>query len=141
MSATFDEAGQHLAACAGEAELDRVRRAQLGQVRGAVQDFGRLGAVIPPEIGVDARNRQGLTALMVACAGGNETMAFELVEGKSDVNALHQQQGQPDRTAMDMAACAKRSDIIEILKRHGGFGLCERTAKGDGFQLKKHRRG
>ena len=86
------------------------------------------------------RNANGLTALMTAAASGNETMAFELVRVKCDINAVHKVEGQPDRTAMDMAACAKRSDILDHLKRHEGYGLCEKKSKGDGFQKKSRRK-
>ena len=77
---------------------------------------------------------------MSAASGGNETMAFELVRVKADINAVHETPGQPDRTAMDMAACAKRSDILDHLKRHDGWGLCEKKQKGDGYQKKSRRK-
>ena len=32
------------------------------------------------------------------------------------------------------------SDIIEVLKRHGGWGLCEEKPGGGGFQRKKKSR-
>ena len=99
-----------------------------------------LAKSFPKEKGVDLRNANGLTPLMAAAAGGNETMAFELVRVKCDINAVHKKEGEPDRTAMDMAACAKRSDILDHLKRHEGYGLCERKAKGDGFQKKSRRK-
>ena len=92
------------------------------------------------QAGVDHRNANGLTPLMVAAASGNETMAFELVRVKADINAVHEVCGQPDRTAMDMAACAKRSDILDHLKRHGGKGLCTKKQSGDGYQKKFKRR-
>ena len=97
-------------------------------------------ATFSSDEGLDLRNTQGKTALMVAAAIGNDLMAFELVRKNADVNAVLQQQDQPDRTAMDMAACAKRSDIIDMLKRHGGYGLCEKKQTGDGFQKKSRRR-
>ena len=97
-------------------------------------------ASFPKDQGLDRRNAHGQTALMVASAGGNDVMAFELVRRKADVNAIFEQRGQPNRTAMDMAACAKRSDIIEVLKRHGGWGLCKEKAGGGGFQQKKKSR-
>ena len=105
-------------------------------VRTSVQ----LANKFPKEVGVDLRNANGLTALMSAASSGNETMAFELVRVKCDINAVHKVEGQPDRTAMDMAACAKRSDILDHLKRHDGYGLCEKKAKGDGFQKKSRRK-
>ena len=91
----------------------------------------QLAKSFPMKMGVDLRNARGLAALMSAASSGNETMAFELVRGKADVNAVHQLPGEADRTAMDMAACAKRSDILDHLKRHGGYGLCEKKEKGD----------
>ena len=100
----------------------------------------QLASKFPKGAGVDLRNANGLTALMSAATSGNETMAFELVRAKCDVNAVHQVPGQPDRTAMDMAACAKRSDILDRLKRHEGYGLCEKKPKGDGFQKKSGRK-
>ena len=100
----------------------------------------QLAKSFPKEAGVDLRNDNGLTALMSAASSGNETMAFELVRAKCDVNAVHQVHGQPDRTAMDMAACAKRSDILDCLSRHGGYGLCERKQQGHGYQRKYRRR-
>ena len=90
--------------------------------------------------GLDRRNRHGYTALMVAAATGNDVVAFELVKKNADVNARLEQPDLPDRTAMGMAACAKRSDILDMLKRHGGYGLCEKTQSGDGFQKKSRRR-
>ena len=99
-----------------------------------------LAKAFPKELGVDMRNANGLTPLMSAVSSGNETMAFELVRVKCDINAVHEVPGQPDRTAMDMAACAKRSDILDHLKRHDGYGLCEKKAKGDGFQKKSRRK-
>ena len=95
----------------------------------------------PLATGVDLRNAKGLTALMVAAAGGNETMAFELVRANCDINAAHKSEGNPDRTAMDMAACAKRSDILDVLSRHGGYGLCEKKQSGSGYQKKSRRSG
>ena len=89
------------------------------------------------QAGMNLRNDNGLTPLMVAAAAGNETMAFELVRVKADINAVVETPGEPDRTAMDMAACAKRSDILDHLKRHGGYGLCTMKKSGDGYQQKK----
>ena len=105
-------------------------------VRTSVQ----LAKSFPKEVGVDLRNANGLTALMSAAACGNETMAFELVRAKCDINAVHKVEGQPDRTAMDMAACARMTDILNNIKRHGGWGLCEKKPKGDGFQKKSRRK-
>ena len=99
-----------------------------------------LAARFPKEKGLDLRNADGKTPLMAAAATGNDCLAFELVKAKADVNAVYQQANQPDRTAMDMAACAKRSDIPEILSRHGGYGLCERVPSGHGFQKKWRRK-
>ena len=98
-----------------------------------------LAKSFPKKVGVDLRNANGLTALMSAAASGNETMAFELVRAKCDINAVHKVDGQPDRTAMDMAACAKRSDILDYLKRHEGYGLCEKKQRGHGYQKKSRR--
>ena len=100
----------------------------------------QLAQSFPKEMGVDLRNARGLTALMSAAASGNETMAFELVRVKADINAVHQLPGQPDRTAMDMAACAKRSDIMEDLKCVGGYGLCQKKQEGEGYEKKCRRR-
>ena len=91
------------------------------------------------QAGMNLRNDNGLTPLMVAAAAGNETMAFELVRVKADINAVHDVPGQPDRTAMDMTACAKRSDILDHLRRHGGWGFCEKRQQGDGYQKKSRR--
>ena len=38
--------------------------------------------------------------------------------------------------AWQEAACAKRGDILDVLKRHGGYGLCEKKQSGDGYQKK-----
>ena len=93
-----------------------------------------VAAKFPKEKGLDLRNADGKTPLMVAAATGSDCMAFELVKAKADVNAVYQQDKQPDRTAMGMVACAKRSDILDMLSRHGGYGLCERVPKGNGYQ-------
>ena len=100
----------------------------------------QLARSFPKEAGLDLRNDKGVTALMAASSTGNETMAFELVRGKADVNAVHQVFCQPDRTAMDMAACAKRSDIMDHLRRNDGWGLCKPKETGDGYQKKSRRR-
>ena len=106
-------------------------------VRTSVQ----LAQKFPPERGIDARNDKGLTPLMAAVSGGNDIMAFELVRAKCDVNATISTAGQPDRTAMDLAAAAKRTDILDELKRHGGRGLCKKKQSGGGFESKRSRRG
>ena len=100
----------------------------------------QLANLFPKKEGVDLRNASGLTALMSAAASGNETMAFELVRVKCDINAVHSTPGQPDRTAMVMAACCKRNDILDHLSRHDGYGLCEKKQKGDGYQKKSRRK-
>ena len=105
-------------------------------VRTSVQ----LAQKFPPERGLDARNDKGLTPLMAAASGGNDIMAFELVRAKCDVNATISTAGQPDRTAMDLAAAAKRTDILDELKRHGGKGLCKKKQGGGGFESKRHRK-
>ena len=105
-----------------------------------VRTAANLAARFPREEGLDLRNADGKTPLMAAAATGNDCLAFELVKAKADVDAVYQQDNQPDRTAMDMAACAKRSDIIDILWRAGGRGLCEKGAGGHGFQKQKWRR-
>lgn len=99
----------------------------------------KLAKSFPKEKGLDHRNFNGMTPLMASVSSGNEVMAFELVRGKCDINAVVQTPGQPDRTAMDIAACAKRSDILDHLSRHGGHGLCEVKETGYGYQ-KKYRR-
>ena len=78
---------------------------------GRVRTAANLAARFPREEGLDLRNADGKTPLMAAAATGNDCLASELVKAKADVNAVYQQANQPDRTAMDMAACAKRSDI------------------------------
>ena len=100
----------------------------------------QLAKTFPKEKGLDLRNGLGLTPLMSAASTGNETMAFELVKAKADVNAVHEVRGKPDRTAMGMAACCKRSDIMDVLHRAHGYGLCEKPAKGDGYQKKSRQR-
>ena len=95
---------------------------------------------IPKEKGVDLRNAKGMAPLMAAVASGNEALAFELVRWKATVNLVLKVSGKADRTAMDMAACAKRTDILENLKRNGGYGLCEKQEYGDGFQKKSRRK-
>ena len=100
----------------------------------------QLAKSFPMQVGIDLRNDRGLTPLMSAVSSGNDTMAFELVRVKCDINAVHNTEGHPDRTAMDMAACAKRSDIIEHLKRHGGYGLCTKGRWG-GYKQKRSRKG
>ena len=99
----------------------------------------QLAKSFPREVGLDHRNANGNTALMAAASSGNEVMAFELVRGKCDINAVLQVPGQPDRTAMDLAACAKRSDILDHLSRHGGHGLCEKNETGHGYKKKSRR--
>ena len=101
----------------------------------------QLAKSFPKKVGIDLRNDRGLTALMTAVSSGNETMAFELVRVSCDINAVLTVDGHPDRTAMDMAACAKRSDIIDHLKRHGGYGLCTKNGKGHGYEQKRSRKG
>ena len=99
-----------------------------------------MAKMFPKEKGIDLFNYHGQSPLMSAVAGGNNVMAFELVNAKCDVNAVWAVRGKADRTAMDMAACAKRTDLIELLKRHGGFGLCEPDKKGRSFAKKRSRR-
>ena len=99
----------------------------------------QLAKSFPKKVGIDLRNDRGLTALMTAVSSGNETMAFELVRVNCDINAVHKVDGQADRTAMDMAACAKRSDIIEHLKQNGGYGLCTKGRWG-GYKQKRSRK-
>ena len=70
---------------------------------------------IPKEKGVDLRNAKGMAPLMAAVASGNEALAFELVRWKATVNLVLKVSGKADRTAMDMAACAKRTDILTRL--------------------------
>ena len=101
----------------------------------------QLAQAFPAARGIDARNDKGHTPLMAAVSSGNSIMAFELVRAKCDVNAEISTAGQPDRTAMDLAAAAKRTDIIDELKRHGGRGLCKKKQAGGGFESKRSRRG
>ena len=93
-------------------------------------------------MGLDLRNPGQMTPLMSAPATGNDELAFELVRNGASVNLVLKVQGKPARTAMDLAACAMRGDILENLSRHGGRGLCERQDYGGGFQQKekKYRR-
>ena len=100
----------------------------------------KLAKLFPKEKGIDLFNYHGQSPLMSAVSSGNDVMAFELVRAKCDVNAVWKVHGKADRTAMDMAACAKRTDLIELLKRHGGFGLCEPDKKGRSFAKKRSRR-
>ena len=100
----------------------------------------QVASTFPKSEGLDRRSLSDLTPLMAAAAGGNDVMAFELVRAKCDIHAVLKKKGEPDRTAMDMAACCKRSDILEVLARNGGNGLCECRRDGNGFQQKKHRR-
>ena len=101
----------------------------------------KLAKLFPKEKGIDLRNNHGQTALMSAVSSGNGIMAFELARAKCDVNAVLKVHGKADRTAMDMAACAKRTDIIELLKRHAGYGLCTKNGKGHGYDQKRSRKG
>ena len=104
-----------------------------------VRESVQIAATFPKEVGIDRRNNHGMTPLMSAVGSGNEVMAFELVKAKCDINARHRVEGEAERTAMDMAACAKRGDIIEHLKAHGGRGLCTAMRGGHGYQQKRPR--
>ena len=97
---------------------------------------------IPKDKGLDLRNPNQMTPLMSAAATGNDELAFELVRSGASVNLVLRVQGKPARTAMDLAACVMRGDILENLSRHGGRGLCEEQDYGGGFQQreKKYRR-
>ena len=101
----------------------------------------KLAKMFPKEKGIDLFNYHGQSALMSAVSSGNSVMAFELVNAKCDVNAVWEVRNKADRTAMDMAACAKRSDIIDQLKHHGGYGLCTKNGKGHGYDQKRSRKG
>ena len=43
----------------------------------------------------------------------------------------------PPRRAMDFAAASKRGNILDVLRRHGGKGLCEKGEQGGFVQRGK----
>ena len=59
---------------------------------------------------------------------------FTQVKAKAQVNA--QTAEDVPNTAMDYAAAAKRSDILDILIRQGGKGLCKKAHDWGGFTPK-----
>ena len=96
-----------------------------------------IAATFPGDEGLDHRTSTGKTALMAAASVGNYQVAFELVNNGADVNAVLHTPGKPDRTAMDLASCAKRGDIAKLLKSWGGEGLCQETDAGGGYQQRE----
>ena len=52
------------------------------------------------------------------------------VHANADPNVEHSADG---RTAMDFAACAKRTDIIDVLRRAQGYSKMEAGPGGMGF--------
>ena len=60
-----------------------------------------------------------------------EKRAYRVRNG-ADVNVVNYG-FDPPKTAMDLAAGARRGDLLEMLRRRGGRGLCQKGGPGGAF--------
>ena len=68
---------------------------------------------------------------MVACSNGNVILASALLIARADPNVPSE--CIPPRTAMNFAADARNSALIELLRLFGGRGLCTRDGPRGGW--------
>lgn len=76
--------------------------------------------LIKKGIEINAKDKNGQTALFLACEKGNRRIVHVLLNGGIDVNARRDPEGG---TALDCATIWGRTKVAEILRAAGGKGV------------------